>query len=61
MTDETTPSAANISPDAILVLLTRIERHLDRIARAAENLTNAPISFQKELGAVRTMPEPLPR
>ena len=47
--------------DAIVALLTRIERHLDRIARAAESMTNAPVSFSKELGAIRTMPEPLKR
>ena len=47
--------------DPIVVLLTRIEQHLARIARVVDSLESAPVSFQKELGPVRTMPEPLKR
>ena len=61
MPDEFPAGAAEPAVDAIVALLTRIERQLDRIARAAESMTNAPVSFSKELGAIRTMPEPLKR
>ena len=65
MTDPSSPLPELPEPgslsDPLLVLLTRIEHHLARIAQATESFTSAPISFQKELGPIRTMPEPLKR